>query len=32
MEGNECGLMIESKVEMIPGDIVEAITVEKLRI
>jgi translation initiation factor IF-2 len=32
MEGNECGLMVESKVEMIPGDIVEAITVEKLRI
>ena len=32
MEGNECGLMIESKVEMIPGDMVEAITVEKLRI
>ena len=32
MEGNECGLMVESKVEMVPGDIVEAITVEKLRI
>ena len=32
LEGNECGLMIESKVEMIPSDIVEAITVEKLRI
>jgi translation initiation factor IF-2 len=32
MEGTECGLMIESKVEMIPGDIVESITVEKLRI
>ena len=32
MEGNECGLQIESKVEMIPSDIVEAITVEKLRI
>ena len=32
MEGNECGLMIESKVEMIPSDMVEAITVEKLRI
>jgi translation initiation factor IF-2 len=31
-EGNECGLMVESKVEMIPGDILEAITVEKLRI
>lgn len=32
MEGNECGLQIESKVEMIPSDMVEAITVEKLRI
>ena len=32
LEGNECGLMIESKVEMIPSDLVEAITVEKLRI
>ena len=32
MEGTECGLMIESKVEMIPSDIVEAIVVEKLRI
>jgi translation initiation factor IF-2 len=32
MEGNECGLMIESKVEMIPSDIVEAIVIEKLRI
>lgn len=32
LEGNECGLMIESKVEMIPSDTVEAITIEKLRI
>ncbi len=32
MEGNECGLMVESKVDMIPGDIVEAIAMEKLRI
>jgi translation initiation factor IF-2 len=32
MEGNECGLMIESKVEMIPSDMVEAILIEKLRI
>ncbi len=32
IEGIECGLMIESKVEMIPGDIVEAITLEKVRI
>jgi len=31
-EGNECGLMVESKVEMIPTDILEAILVEKLRI
>ncbi len=32
MEGTECGLMVESKLEVIPGDIVEAIKVEKLRI
>ncbi len=32
LEGNECGLMIESKIEMIPTDTVEAITIEKLRI
>jgi translation initiation factor IF-2 len=32
LEGNECGLMIESKVEMIPSDMVEAIVIEKLRI
>lgn len=32
LEGNECGLMVETKVEMVPGDIIEAITVEKLRI
>jgi translation initiation factor IF-2 len=32
LEGNECGLMIESKIEMIPSDIVEAIVFEKLRI
>lgn len=31
-EGNECGLMVESKVEMIPGDMLEAIQIEKLRI
>jgi translation initiation factor IF-2 len=31
-EGNECGLMVESKVEMIPTDTLEAIVVEKLRI
>jgi translation initiation factor IF-2 len=32
LEGNECGLMVESKVEMVPGDMVESIVVEKLRI
>jgi translation initiation factor IF-2 len=32
IEGNECGLMVETKVEMIPSDSVEAIVVEKLRI
>lgn len=31
-EGNECGLMVESKIEMIPSDVLEAIQVEKLRI
>ncbi len=31
LEGNECGLMVETKVEMIPSDILEAILVEKLR-
>ena len=30
-EGNDCGLMVESKVEMIPSDILEAIQIEKLR-
>lgn len=32
IEGNECGLMVETKVEMIPSDILEAIQIEKLRI
>lgn len=32
LEGNECGLMVEGKVDMIPTDIIEAITVEKLRV
>ena len=32
LEGTECGLMIETKVEMIPSDILEAILVEKRRI
>jgi translation initiation factor IF-2 len=31
IEGNECGLMVETKVEMIPSDILESIQVEKLR-
>lgn len=31
-EGNECGLMVESKFDMIPGDILEVIQLEKLRI
>lgn len=31
-EGNECGLMVESKIEMIPSDVLEAIQIEKLRI
>jgi translation initiation factor IF-2 len=31
-EGTECGLMIESKIEIIPNDIIEAIQVEKLKI
>jgi translation initiation factor IF-2 len=32
IEGNECGLMVETKVEMIPSDILEVIVVEKTRI
>lgn len=32
IEGNECGLMVETKAEMIPSDMVESIVVEKLRI
>jgi translation initiation factor IF-2 len=31
-EGNECGLMVETKIEMIPSDVLEAIQIEKLRI
>jgi translation initiation factor IF-2 len=31
-EGNECGLMVESKFEMIQNDTLEAIHVEKLRV
>lgn len=32
IEGNECGLMVETKVEMIPSDMLESIQIEKLRI
>ncbi|MFO0743719.1 MAG: GTP-binding protein [Candidatus Paceibacterota bacterium] len=32
LEGNECGLMIESKTEIIPGDIIESIEIEKRKI
>lgn len=31
-EGNECGLMVESKFEMIQNDILEAVQVEKTRV
>lgn len=31
-EGNDCGLMVESKVEMVPNDILEEIQIEKLRV
>jgi translation initiation factor IF-2 len=31
-EGTECGLTIESKIEIIPNDTIEAILVEKLKI
>ncbi|MBP9766040.1 MAG: GTP-binding protein [Candidatus Pacebacteria bacterium] len=32
LEGNECGIMIESKIEIIPGDLIEAIEIEKRKI
>ena len=32
IEGNECGIMIESKIEIIPGDIVEAVDIERKKI
>ena len=32
IEGNECGLQVETKVEMIPSDIIESILIEKTRI
>ncbi len=31
-EGNECGIMIESKTEIIPGDIVQIIEIERKKI
>ncbi len=32
IEGNECGLMVETKIEMIPSDILESILMEKTRV
>lgn len=32
IEGNECGIMIESKIEIIPGDIISAIEIERKKI
>lgn len=32
IEGNECGIMIESKTEIIPGDIVQIIEIERRKI
>lgn len=32
IEGNECGLMVETKIEMIPSDILESIEILKTRI
>lgn len=32
LEGNECGIMIESKTEIIVGDIIQAIQIEKKKI
>ena len=31
-EGNECGIMIESKIEIIPGDMIEAVEIERKKI
>lgn len=31
-EGNECGILIESKVEIVPGDIIEAVKIERKKI
>lgn len=32
LEGNQCGIMIESKTEIIPGDIIVSIEIEKKKI
>ena len=32
LEGNECGIMIESKIEIIPGDMIEAVEIERKKI
>lgn len=32
LEGNECGIMIESKIEIIPGDLIEAVEIERKKI
>jgi translation initiation factor IF-2 len=31
-EGTECGLMIETKTELIPSDVLEAVKVEKVKL
>lgn len=32
LEGNECGIMIESKIEIIPGDVMESVEIERKKI
>ena len=32
LEGNECGVMIESKIEIIPGDILKVVLIEKKKL
>lgn len=32
MEGNECGLMVETKIEIIPGDILNLVIIEKKKL
>ena len=29
IEGNQCGIMIESKIEIIPGDLIVAFEIER---